>query len=497
MELIVQALCRHAGANPHKPAVISATTTFTYGELCAHSRSTAAWLAARGVKAQQRVGIFVAPNDPWFAVVYFGVHMAGAIAVPLDIAAPQETVLAIQQRTAPSVVVTGDVLESLKQFVLSGSAADARSVGRSVSADTVAEIVFTSGSTGPPKGVVLTHRNIIAATQNIIAFIGNDQTDREVTTLPLNHSFGLGRLRSNIVAGGTLVLVPGLRYPSLVFRSLTAHRATGLSCVPSGLAVLMRVAGENLSELGAGLRYVELGSERMDPSTKRDVMRLLPATRLCMHYGLTEASRTTFLEFHADAEKLDSVGRPSSNVCVEICNETSKPLPAGETGRVCVKAATVMASYWDDPERTRRVFDDEGRFDTGDLGYIDTAGYLFLQGRSDDVINIGGQKVHPCKVEDAATSYRGVAEAACVAAPDPEGLTAEVPVLYVVKSDGAKIEAAELLQHLATKVDRFAVPRRIRFVNALPRTSSGKLQRRALRAQEQLAGAPGASRDAC
>jgi long-chain acyl-CoA synthetase len=204
-----------------------------------------------------------------------------------------------------------------------------------------------------------------------------------------------------------------------------------------------------------------------------------------MHYGLTEASRTTFQEFHADVEELASVGRPAPNVSVEVRDEANRSLPAGKTGRICVKAATVMKSYWDDPGRTRRVFDDEGRFDTGDLGYFDTSGSLVLQGRSDDVINIGGEKIHPSTVEDAARSYRGVAEAACVAAPDPEGLTAEVPVLYVVKADGAKVESVELLQHLATRIERFAVPKRIRFVDALPRTSSGKLQRSTLKAHEQ------------
>jgi long-chain acyl-CoA synthetase len=291
-----------------------------------------------------------------------------------------------------------------------------------------------------------------------------------------------------MVAGGTLILVPGLRFPALVFKALATHRATGLSCVPSGLAVLIRSSGEGLGERAGNLRYMEMGSERMDAAAKRELMKLLPATRICMHYGLTEASRSAFTEFHRDAARLESVGKASPNVSIEIFDEAGSPLPAGESGRIRVRAATVMKSYWRDPERTRTVLDQQGWFDTGDLGYLDADGYLFLQGRGDDVINVGGRKVYPAAIEDLALRYAGVAEAACVAAPDPEGLVAEVPVLYIVAADQAAPDPAGLLRFLEAGIERYAVPRQVRCVEALPKTASGKIQRSVLRAQAQGGG---------
>ena len=485
MESIAQALRRNAAARPDKPAVVSGESGFRYAELWAHACACAQWLSIRGVRHGDRVVIRAASNDLWGVVAYFGVHLAGAIAVPLDSKAQESNVNPVVARVEPALTLEGTALDELRRFALQpghdlGGLEDALPP---VHLEDIADILFTSGSTGQQKGVMLTHANIAASTQNIISFIGNDASDREVCTVPLNHSFGLGRLRCNMVAGGTLILVPGLRFPALVFKALATHRATGLSCVPSGLAVLLRSAGERLGARAGSLRYMEMGSERMDAAAKRELMELLPATRICMHYGLTEASRSAFTEFHRDASRLDSVGKASPNVTIAICDEAGTALPPGESGRIRVRAATVMKSYWRDPERTRSVLDEQGWFDTGDLGYLDADGYLYLQGRSDDVINVGGRKVYPATVEEAALKYPGVTEAACVAAPDPEGLVAEVPVLYVVADGSAPLDSAGLRRFLETVVERYAVPRQVRCVDALPKTASGKIQRSVLKAQ--------------
>jgi len=489
MELITQSLRRHAANQASKPAVISGNSTFTYGQLWAYALATASWLASRGVKPRDRVVILVAPNDPWFAVAYFGAHLAGAAAIPLDLKGAETTTLAVQEQVAPAFLLAGAVLDELKTHLADGAnTQDLAALEQRlpvVSPDETADILFTSGSTGQPKGVVLTHANIAAAAHNITTFIGNTGDDREVVTVPLNHSFGLGRLRCNILAGGTLIIVPGLTFPSLVFKALAAHQATGLACVPTGVAVLIKVGGERLGEFAATIRYMELGSARMEEAAKRAIMSLLPSTRICMHYGLTEASRSAFMEFHADESRLESVGRATPNVSISIADETGKPLGSGESGRIRIKAATVMKEYWRDPQRTAQVFDREGWFDTGDLGYLDAAGYLFLQGRVDDVINVGGKKVYPVTVEEAAMLYSGVVEAACVGKSDPDGLLGEVPVLYVVQQAGAGVDSAALLQFLAGRVELYAVPRFVRFVDAIPRTGSGKPQRVLLKARER------------
>jgi long-chain acyl-CoA synthetase len=340
--------------------------------------------------------------------------------------------------------------------------------------------MFTSGSTGSPKGVMLSHGNILAAATNINAFIGNGADDREVLTLPLSHSFGLGRLRCNLLAGGTTILVPGLTYPALTLQALAGHAATGLAFVPAGAALMLRL-GEKFAAAASHLRYVEIGSAQMEIQLKRELMRVLPRTRLCMHYGLTEASRSAFIEFHADQDHLASVGKPTPNVEIRIVDAVGRDVPAGSTGLIQVRGGTTMAGYWQDPARTRSTLVGDGWLRTGDLGCFDAQGYLYFKGRDDDLINVGGRKVYPLTVENAANGIDGVDECACVAGVDPEGLLGEVPVLYVVPRPESDLTESMLLGRLRAVLAPYAMPRRIHLVETLPKTDSGKIRRAALR----------------
>jgi long-chain acyl-CoA synthetase len=476
----------HAAATPAHPALVNAGLSLDYGQLWRCAVLVSRWLQEKGVAPGQRIAL-TAAEDPWFPACYLGTHLAGAIAMPMDPRLPRPVYEAVMAAADPDLVLEDEELARLGTALCAEAAAMDPSFPAAPhmpGADDIADILFTSGSTGAPKGVVLTHANIAAAAHNINAFIGNEATDREVVTVPLSHSFGLGRLRCNLMAGGTLIIVHGLTYPAQVFRSLQQNAATGLSCVPSGMAVLLKPGGKYLSAAGRHLRYVELGSAPMPETSKRMLMQLLPDTRLCMHYGLTEASRSAFIEFHADASHLDSVGRASPNVEIRICADDGDALGAGETGRICVRAATVMHGYWRDQVRTREVLDAEGWLDTGDLGRLDGDGYLHLAGRRDDLINVGGRKVYPSLVEEAFAHHADVMECACVGAPDPDGMLGEVPVIYIVPRDPSLPGVDALRELVAGKLEPHAVPRLFRFVTEIPRTASGKPLRAALRARE-------------
>jgi long-chain acyl-CoA synthetase len=480
MQLITDALHDHAATGPDRTFLISGSLSLSYGQTRAYALRVVAWLTDQGIKAGDRVIMAADSDDPWFAVTYLGTLLADAVAVPLSAKVPETVRSAIHEQVFPALVLGGDTLESLKRYLMSDASAPACDIPR-VRPDDVAEILFTSGTTGQPKGVVLRHSNILAAATNIVAFVGNCATDREVLTVPLSHSFGLGRLRSNLLVGGTIILVPGLSFPALAFRALEAHAATGLACVPAGAAVLMKWDATRLERCAPNLRYMELGSSPMALTLKQRLMSLLPTTRICMHYGLTEASRSAFIEFHADSEKLASIGKPAPNVEIAISDERGAPLPAGEVGRIRIRAATVLKEYWRNPELTRRVLDEADWFDTGDLGHTDSDGYLYFDGRRDDLINVGGKKVYPVAVEEAAAAHPGVREAACVSEPDPREVLGDVPVLFVVPREGTDVLRQELMGFIANRVEAHAVPARVEFVTELPKTSAGKVQRRLLR----------------
>jgi long-chain acyl-CoA synthetase len=228
---------------------------------------------------------------------------------------------------------------------------------------------------------------------------------------------------------------------------------------------------------------MEIGSAPMRLATKKALMELLPRTRICMHYGLTEASRSAFIEFHADARHLESIGKPSPNVALRIRSDTGEALPPHCVGRLQVRSEAVMKEYWQDPEGTRRAKADDAWLDTGDLGHFDDAGYFYLDARQEDVINVGGKKVYPATVEVPAAQFPGVIECVCVALADPRGLTGDLPVLYIVEDASTSVDREALISHIASHVERHAVPAEVRVVESLPKTGSGKVLRSTLREQ--------------
>jgi long-chain acyl-CoA synthetase len=483
------ALRDHAAAHPDKTAVALGDRALGYAELWQRASAAARLWRELGVGAGDRV-LVSAVSCPEFAIAYFATHLARAVNVPIAANAPAPRVREIAARTQPKLTVgCGD---AAAQVGLSAAAIELAALG---ALDTgaalaelphdsdVADLLFTSGTTGRAKGVVLTHGNLRAATAGIRRVIGNGPDDVEVVTLPLAHSFGLGRLRGNVLAGGSVVLCEGARLPGEIFGALALAGATGLSGVPACFALLLRFGAEGLGLFARQLRYVEIGSAPMPIAHKRALMRLLPNTALWMHYGSTEASRSAFLEFHRDRERLQSVGSPRDGVEASVRDEAGAALPAYEPGTLWLRAATVASGYWDDPDLTARTFED-GFVCTGDLAHLDGAGTLFVHGRRDDMIDVGGYGVSPDEVERALCEHPAIAEAACVGVPDPSGIVGHKIRAFVVAARGTpQPPARELSQWLAGRLEAYKIPSAYEWLTELPQTDSGKIRRAELRAR--------------
>jgi long-chain acyl-CoA synthetase len=349
--------------------------------------------------------------------------------------------------------------------------------------DSLAELVFTSGTTGRPKGVRLTHRNVAAAAAHINAVIGTTESDVEVVPLPLYHSSGLARLRCVLSAGGTIVLVQGFRLPGEIFAALEQHAATGLVGVPAGFAVLLRFGERGLGSFANRLRYVEIGSAPMPLEHKRMLMKLLPRTALFLHYGLTEASRSTFVEFHRDGAHPETVGMPAPGVRIEVRDENGKACGPGVRGVLWINGPHVTPGYWDDADLNAASFAD-GWVRTGDVGHVDEAGFIHVHGRYDDIVNVGGFKVSPDEVERVLAEHPAVSEAACIGVPDPRGIAGQVLRAFLVAATDHPLPSdAELSRWAAQHLEPYEVPAQYEWVSTLPRTDSGKLVRVALRKQ--------------
>ena len=474
---LLSAIFGHVAETPEKAAVIVDGVTYSYADLAANIARAANALASFGVVRGDAVALS-AQKGADFVFFYFGAQAIGAVNVVVDAESSQGRLRFIEGRTSPKLCL-GYKSPDVKSFVfedidLSGFGAEMPDVAGGASAEDVAEIMFTTGTTGEPKGVCLTHANIHASASNINSFIGNTCDDVEVLALPVCHSFGLGRLRCSLVAGATIVLLGSFANIPLFFKAIERHGATGFGMVPAAWAYIRKMSGVRIAKYAPQIKYIEIGSAAMPVGQKRELCELFPTTRICHHYGLTEASRSAFMEYHAEIGDLNTIGREvCDKVSIRIFDDSGRECPAGTHGEICVKGNMVMKGYLGLAGRDSDFFD--GYFRTGDEGYRAADGRLFLVSRKKEIINVGGRKASPVEIEDAAIAL-GVEDCVCVAAPDPGGMLGEVPKLYILKG-GTSLSFDEIRAGLARSLESYKVPVLYDWIDAVPKTASGKKQR--------------------
>lgn len=476
---IEEQIYQHCVHHPDSIALMTPAEQVTYAQLWERCLLAASNVKHQyGVKQGDRI-ILAASANIDFVYAYFGIHLAGGVCVPIDPDTNQTRFELICQSTKP--VCTMGVLHKVKDYPvvpLNALQTPCDDLIDYVQPGTeqIADILFTTGTTGAPKGVALNHRNLAAAALNINTFIQNTAEDVELLALPVSHSFGLGRVRCVLSKGGSLVLLGTFASMKKFFGQMEQFHCTGFGMVPAGWGYIKKMSGRKIGQFADQLQYIEIGSSFMSVEDKELLCELLPNTRICMHYGLTEASRSAFMEFHAEHEKLSTAGKASPNVEVAIFNAEGKQLPIGAEGEVCVKGEHVTCSYWNEtPERFAQDFY-EGYFRTGDGGFLDEEGYIHLKSRIKEMINVGGKKVSPMEVEDILNTIPGIEDSACVAMPDPEGVMGELVKAFIVCKDESLTDAA-IIETLKPKLEVYKLPAAIERIDAIPKTASGKVQR--------------------
>ncbi len=484
----IESLIReHAEHTPDKIAVIDENgNSISYSALWNHILNAAGSLLGLGLKKGDRI-VLAASKSVDFIYLYFATHLIGAVAVPVDPEVNASRLDRIVNITEPRIIIgelrnAGELkVTSFKDIMTTENEKGKDNLILPLSHN-IADILFTTGTTGIPKGVVLTNGNELQAAENINTFIGNTSDDTEILALPVSHSFGLGRIRCVLSKGATLVIAGSFASMKKFFGAIEKYKATGFGMVPASWAYIAKMSGDKLGGFAKQLKYIEIGSAPMPLAEKRRLMALLPDTKICMHYGLTEASRSAFISFHEESEHLETAGKASPNCDIAVFDADGNRLNANCDGEVCVKGDHVCSSYWQNDETYRNDFFD-GYFRTGDWGCIDDEGYLHLKSRTKEIINVGGKKVSPMEVEEALESIEGVAEAACIGVPDP--VMGEVVVAFVTSLIDQDKEK-EIIKTMSTLVENYKVPVSVRHVDSLPRTSSGKLQR--LKLKEEFYG---------
>lgn len=480
MKTIEEQILDNVLLTPDKVALISGETEVTYCQLWDFCLKAAHTLTAKyGLKKGDRVILSAAGNIE-FAYVYFGVHMAGGICVPIDPDTNQTRFDYIMKSTTP-VCVMGTLHNVKQETIQFADVIDGDMMAKYSAPEMsqVADILFTTGTTGAPKGVALSYANLSAAANNINTFIGNTKDDVELLALPVSHSFGLGRMRCSLSKGATVVMLGTFANMKKFFGEMKRCNVTMFAMVPASWGFIKKMSGKYVGKFADQLKFIEIGSSFMPIEDKQLLMELLPNTRICMHYGSTEASRSAFMEFHACKDNLSTAGHASPNCEIKIFSPEGQPLSLSEEGEVCVKGDHVTCNYWNEtPERFASDFYD-GYFRTGDCATMDADGNIYLKSRIKEMINVGGKKVAPMEVEDILNTIPGIKESACIGIPDPGVVLGEVVKAFVVADDSLTDE--EIMEQLRPQLEVYKLPIVIERINEIPRTSSGKIQRLSLK----------------
>jgi len=475
-ELVYKRILENAAITPDKAALIHpGVEELSYGQLGRHILAARNYLVRIGVHPGEYV-ILSADGSFCFVYAYIAIHSIGAVAVPLD-----------PQTSAMRLKYINDLLSPKAGFWVSGNHGltdiavfekpgndyfENTPIDRNMTAD----VMFTSGTTALPKGVCLSHDNLACAVNNINMFIGNKSDDVEINPMPLSHSFGLARMRCTLYEGATQVIIDGIMRHKALFKVMEEYKVTGIGMVGSAWMFLKRLSGNEICRFKDQLRYMELGSAPISAKDKAHLAELLPNTRVCMHYGLTEASRAVFQEFHEPLDTLLTVGRPAPLSEVKIYSENGECLPSGEIGEICVKGGMVTKGYLNADNETAFYGD---FFRTGDLGYRRSDGYIVLTGRLKEIINVGGKKVSLIEVDQALVGLPGIADAACIGVPDP--MFGEVVAAFVVTGGVEPYTLGKARELLMGTLESHELPCHLIYVDEIPKTVSGKTLRSQLK----------------
>lgn len=477
LESIEHKIWHWASLLPDKPAVKSGKKSATYLQLCQRVLGARDYFVNQLMLNAGNTIVLAAGKQIEFVYAYFGAHLAGLKVVPVDPATNPDRMAFIIKQTGASLLVGFDGIENnirtigLKEFE---ELASEFSVPSFPVGNQIADILFTTGTTGKPKGVTLTYDNEAAAARNINEFIGNTGNDIELLALPVSHSFGLGRVRCCLYQGATLILLGSFANVKKLYRTIEEENVTGFTMVPASWRYLKKLTGNKLGDFRDQLRYIEMGSAFFSKEEKDELAGILPDTRVCMHYGLTEASRSTFMEFHQDASHMDSVGKASPHTEIKILDENGVECEAGNDGEICIKGEHVTHGYLDLPVGDSFFGD---YFRTGDWGYKTEDGYVYLISRKKELINVGGKKVSPIEVEEQLLKIPGVEDCACIGVPDDNEVLGDVVKAFIVKEKGSEITFADIDEQLTGKLESYKIPVCYEWIDAIPKTQNGKIQR--------------------
>lgn len=493
---------------PDKVALVAGARRLTYRDLDVASDRLAGALQRHGVKRGDRVVVFM-DNCAEAVIAIFAALKAGAVFSPIHPSTKSDKLAFVLDNCRATALVTLGRLAKPAQAALAQAPSVTTTVvadprGESpvewlrfedlVAADQVplrpagiapdlAMLVYTSGSTGFPKGVMMTHENVVAAATSITTYLDSRADDVVLSVLPLSFDYGLYQVLMAAKVGATLVLEKSFAFPQAIIQKIAAERTTVFPLVPTMAALLLQMKDLQPGSLPT-LRTLTNTAAVLPAAHIAKLQALFPDARLFSMYGLTECKRCTYLPPEELGVRPDSVGIAIPGTEAYVVDETGARVPPGVVGELVIRGPHVMKGYWENPEATARAlrpgpYDWEKVLYTGDLFRTDAEGFLYFVSRKDDIIKSRGEKVSPREIETALYAIPGVREAAVIGVDDP--ILGAAIKAFVAAEPGA-LTAQDVIRHCARHLEDFMVPKYVEFRDVLPKSDNGKIDRRALAA---------------
>ena len=482
MDTILHYIQKYAQTQPDTMAVCELRKSVTYKEYWSSIRKTAGVLMGMGIRKGDHVMLRCTQNIDYLTV-FSALQYMQALVIPVEKSTSVERVLEIGGRVDSECLISdkeADGISSIKIKDIIARAKDADEADLELPGENDRSmLLFTTGTTGSSKGVVMLHRGDVGIAGNVIEGTSMKKGNVEIIPMPLNHSFGIRRYQSDMVNGGTVCLMDGMVFIGTLWKLVEKYGATSMAISPASLGMIFHLSDERIADYADQLDYIQIGSAPLAEADKEKLLRLLPDTRLYNFYGSSEAGCACILEFSGNGNKTGCIGRPTVNSIVRFTDDAGNVVENGSPEAPALLSwggSIVMEGYYNDPDLTAETLVG-GYVRTKDLAYLDEDGDCILVGRADDVINYGGSKISPAEIENLSLGYEYIDDVAFTSISDP--ITGELPVILVIQKDG--YDEAEFERFLTDRLESYKLPRKYIYVDNIPKTFKGSVLRKEVR----------------
>jgi len=482
---IIDKILEYEKSQPDKVCLIDDFCKVTYKQYVEKIRKYAQGLYEKGLKPKDIVVIEACPTIEYLAI-QMAIYLIGAVFVPIEQHCAKEKIdMFIKNTSAKAVITLRDnkyeveicmTYEDIKEFESKMPYIPQKCIKE----DDICEILFSTGTTGKEKGIIITHQNNIALAENVIHGVKMEKDNVELIACPMNHSHGLRRYYANMYNGSTVVLLGNIMNIKRFIELLNDYKVNSIDLVPAALSIILHLTKEKLAEYKEQIRYIQFGSAPLKGEDKTKICELLPNTRLYNFYGSTESGCIAIYDFNCKKSKSNCIGKPTYNANILITDENRNIIMSSKdnSGYIASYGKMNMIGYWNDEDETKKVLAD-GIIYSNDVAYFDEDGEILLLGRKGDIINVGGHKVSPNEIEDVVRNIERVAD--CAVIPVEDKFKGNVPKLFVQMEKGYEFNPVSIRDFIMANLEPYKVPQYIEQIDKIPRSYNGKILRRELK----------------